>query len=550
MTTRFSLPILFFVLCVFASNFTVSAQDVSADIDDILQEAYSSDGPSISILVAQNGKSIYKKAYGKANLELDVNATIDNVYELGSITKQFTAVAILMLEEEGKLNVQDDLTKYIPDYPTQGNTITIHHLLNHTSGIKSYTNMPSFMKIARQDMTPSELIDVFKNEPMEFSPGEQFNYNNSGYILLGHIIEVVSGVSYQDYIQTHIFDQLDMKHSLYGSKGKLISNRASGYSNQNGYVNANYLSMTLPYAAGSLMSTVEDMLIWQNAMSNSLLINKENYNRATQGSTLSNGENISYGFGWIEDNVQGSKSIQHGGGIFGYTTMGIYLPAEDVYVIGLTNCDCGNVTNLVTKVAAIAIGKAFPSKKDAITLTKSQLNQWKGAYEFDNGAVRFVTVENGQIYSQREGSVKMPIYPLSESRFIFEDGNIEYNFFMDGNKKVAKFITSSETYIGAESDRKPAAEREVIAVDVKVLESYEGKYELAPSFHIVVSTRDAKLFAQATGQPEFELFAESESKFFLKVVDAQIIFTKDDSGKVTTLTLYQGGAVMPGQKVE
>jgi len=532
------------------SSFSLSAQNLKAEVDKIINENYPSEGPAISLLIAKNGQTIYRSASGKANLELGVDATADHVFELGSITKQFTAVAILMLEEQGKLNVNDEITKYIPDYPTQENTITIYQLLNHTSGIMSYTNMDSFMEDARIDRTPTEIIDVFKNEPMEFNAGEKFNYNNSGYILLGHIIEVVSGETYADFIQKNIFDPLGMQNSYYGSKTKLIKGRANGYSQSDGYENAKYLSMSLPYAAGSLMSTVDDMLKWQNGMSANKLISKASYDRAVSKSKLSNGEEISYGFGWMKDDLKGSTMIHHGGGIFGYTTFGLYLPQEDIYVIGLSNCDCGNVNLTTTKAAAVAMGKPYKSVDDTISLTSEQQSKWIGTYEFDEGVIRYITKEENQLFSQRDGSSKLPIFPMSEDEYIFEDGMIEYNFSRLNGKKTVSMKRGGESMVGNEIDKAPPAPKKEVKIDLDVLEQYVGKYELAPTFHIEITVKEGKLMAQATGQPTFELYAENETDFFLKVVDAEIKFSKDDNGEVSMLTLYQGGAVMPGKKVK
>ena len=539
---------LLFACFLFVNNQTL-AQDYTKQIDELISHNFESDGPGIALLVAKDGKIIYSKGYGKADLELDVNLTADHVFELGSITKQFTAVAILMLEEQGKLSLEDDILEYIPDYPTQGNTITIYQLLNHTSGIKSYTDMPSFMTEARTDRTPSEIIEIFKNEPMEFPAGTAFKYNNSGYILLGHIIEVVSDMTYAEFIDSHFFDPLGMTHSYYGSKIKLIKGRASGYTRGEGIENGKYISMSLPYAAGSLMSTVDDMLKWQNALSANTFISKENYDRATNGSELSDGKRIPYGFGWVRENLLGSPMITHGGGIFGYTTNGIYLPDEDVYVIGLSNCDYGNVNNSVRRAAAIAIDKPLPNKRDAISLSEEKLKRWIGSYEFDNGAVRFVTMSNGQLFSQREGSTKLEIYPLSEDRFIFEDGEVEYNFDQTNGKRTTVFTAKGTEYVGHEIEREAPAARVEVSIDPAILKSYEGKYELAPSFHIVVTSKENQLFLQATGQPQFEVFAESETDFFLKVVEANVIFSKDDEGEIM-LTLHQGGQVLPGKKVD
>ena len=390
----------------------------------------------------------------------------------------------------------------------------------------------------------------FKNEPMDFDPGEKFLYNNSGYILLGHIIEVVSGISYADFIEKNIFEKLGMTSSLYGSMSKLIKNRASGYQDRSGYVNAEYLSLTLPYAAGSLMSNVDDLLIWQKALNTNQLITHESYEKAIHGSKLNDGKHIGYGYGLQEGNINGSVSILHGGGIFGYTTQGIYLPEEDVFVSILTNCDCNSPGGVANKIAALVIGKPFPDIKDAITLTKSELQKWVGAYQFEDDAIRFITVKEGKIFSQREGSTVFEIYPMSASQFIFQEGNITYNFSEKDEKKQASFENGGNIAIGIETDKKPEPEKVEIQLSAKVLLQYIGKYELQPGLIIAVTTKENQIFVQLTGQPQFELFAETETGFFLKVVPASIDFNKNDKGSVTSLTLHQGGQDMEGKKIE
>jgi len=536
--------------CIF---FTLSgiAQNFEKEINAYMSETYTAKTPGFSLLVAKNGQTIYKNGFGMANLELGVPAAPKHVFEIGSITKQFTAVSILMLEEQGKLNLQDEITKFIPDYPTQGKTITIHQLLNHTSGIKSYTNMASFMTLARTDMAPIELIDKFKNEPMEFDPGTAYNYNNSGYILLGYIIEVISGKSYANFIQTNIFDVVGMTNSYYGSMPQLIPNRASGYSEtESGYRNANYLSLTLPYAAGSIMSTTEDLLKWQNAISANTLIKRSTLEKAINGSILSTGEKIPYGYGWITGNINGSKTVEHSGGIFGYTTNGIFLPEENVYVIGLSNCDCGNVQAMVSNVAAIAIGKPFPKIEDAISLSKKQLNKWVGAYEFDEGVIRHITLQDTQLFSQREGSTNLKIYPMTPTNFIFEGGSTSYEFYVENGNRMTKMKVNGNIMVGKGVDKAPPAERATISLSPEIQAEYIGTYELQPGFNIDISVREGKIFALATGQGELEIFAMEKDKFFTKAIAAEIHFARGSTGAVESLTLLQGGQQMPGKKID
>jgi len=554
MKVRFYLKSVLTLILGCASIATISAQNLEADIDELVSNMYPADGTGISLLVAKKGKTIYKKAFGKANLELDVPMATDNVFELASITKQFTAVSILMLEEQGKLGLQDPINKFIPDYPTKGKTITVHHLLNHTSGIKSYTDLPTFMSDARRDLTVDELIAVFKDEAMDFDPGEQFHYNNSGYILLGKIIEVVSGKSYADFVETSIFDKLGMNNSQYGSKTALIKKRARGYQPEGaGYRNADYISMSLPYAAGSLMSTVDDMLKWQNALRDYKLIKKTSFEKAINGSKLNNGEDIDYGYGLSKGDVRGAKGYAHSGGIFGYSTNGIYLIKEDVYVIGLSNCSCNSVGEITEKVAALVIGKPFPNYKDAISLSQGKLQQWVGAYEFEDGAIRYIVLKDGVLTSKREDSTVEPfkIHPMTETMFTFEDGVYTYDFSMDnGNRRAIFKRFGGNDSVGKGIDKVPPAKKNSIMLTADALKAFVGTYELAPTFKITVRSKGQQLFAQATGQPEFELFAEDEDTFFLKVVPASVDFNKDTSGKVTELILHQGGQDIPGKKVD
>ncbi len=340
---------------LFQSQTVSYAQTFEHTIDSLLQQKYQPTAPGAVFLIAQKGKVLYKKSFGLANLELDVPMKPEFVFEIGSMTKQFTAVSILMLAEKGKLKLEDEITKFIPGYPVHGKKITVHHLLTHTSGIKDYTKMKALNDIAQTDLTPAALIDFFKNEPMDFDPGEQYKYDNSGYVILGYIIELVSGQRYADFVEENIFKKAKMTSSFYADSRKLIKNRVSGYHNKDGYVNARHISFTLPYASGSLMSNVEDMLKWQNALTNNLLVSKNTIDMAFTNYTLHNGDKIDYGYGWQIKEINGLPDREHGGSIFGFKSMGVYVPGEDLYVIGLNNCDCNSPTEITKQIASIAL---------------------------------------------------------------------------------------------------------------------------------------------------------------------------------------------------
>jgi len=528
----------------------------SAEFDKIFQEHYKADGPGAAVLVAKKGKIIYQKAIGKADLELEVPLRPDHVFRIGSVTKQFTAAAILRLAEEGKLALEDELTKFIPDYPTLGKRITVEQLLNHTSGIKSYTNMLTWdAETRRKDFTPSELVDYFKDQPMEFEPGADYNYNNSGYVLLGFIIEKISGKTYAQYIDEQFFKPLGMKNSYYGDVQPIIKNRADGYSegSPGTYVHADYLSMTQPYAAGSLLSTVEDLYIWTKAVHSGKVLKPESLKKAFTPHILPNGHDTRYGYGWQIGNVLGSITIEHGGGINGFLSTLMYIPGEDICVAMLSNCDCNPPDEPAAKMAAALLGRAYqPLSK---TVDAKLLEDYVGVYENAKKEQRFITVDNGQLFSQRPGGSKFKIISFGKDKFFFENSFARIAFEREpkGDKKVVKAVVSDRTspeHLWQKTDKPLPTGRQEIKLPESELDKFLGDYELAPSFIIAVTREGAQLFCQATGQPRFEVYPESPTRFFIKVVDAVIEFHADDAGVITSMTLLQGGQDIKGKKVK
>ena len=342
--------------CFILFTHLLFGQNFAEKVDRIIQTEFNEkDGPGGVFLISKKGKPIYEKAFGLSNLELNVKLQPNNVFQIGSMTKQFTAVAILLLEQDGKLNTSDYISKYIPDYPN-GNKISIHNLLTHTSGIKDFIKTKGLSEIAQKEMTPKMMVDFFKNEPVDFQPGEKFEYNNSGYVVLGYIIELVSGKTYEDFIQLNIFDKIGMNNSYYATDRKVIKNRAYGYHQKSyGYVNKSVISFSVPYASGSLMSTLEDMLKWQNSLNKNLLLNQKETAKAFTKYKLNNGEEFEYGYGWHLKNINGISTREHGGSIFGFKSMAVYIPSEDIYVLGFSNCDCNSPTQIVKDIAELAL---------------------------------------------------------------------------------------------------------------------------------------------------------------------------------------------------
>lgn len=537
-----------------ASGTLATTPEVIAKIDQILLSAYPATAPGAAVLISKDGKVIFRKGYGLADVEKKVPIQPDMIFRLGSITKQFTAAGILLLVEQGKISLDDEISKFLPEYPTRGKKITIEHLLTHTSGIKSYTGMGGFRAKMQQDTTPIELVDFFKNEPMDFDPGTEWRYNNSGYVLLGVIIEKVSGKSYGQYVYDHIFKPLGMKHSFYGTEEASVPNRALGHSGDGKEVTYSApMSMTLPYAAGALLSNVDDLAIWNRAMASGKLLKPATWKRAFTPYVLSNGKPTTYGYGLEIEQLHGEEVIQHGGGINGFVTMGYWLPKQNIFIAILTNSDSAEVgPSFVTrKVAATLIGKPY-KEYTAITLDAKKLDEFVGVYQISNGATRTITRQGNQLYAQRTGGQKMEIFPASESEVFYKNSFTVLKFVRDEAGKIVKMIKTDEKgeEPAVKTDQPVPKEREVAKVDPAIYDAYVGEYELAPGFVLTVTRDGGKLFTQATGQQQIEIFPESETKFFLKVVDAQLTFVKDADGKVNQVILHQGGRNMPAKRIK
>jgi CubicO group peptidase (beta-lactamase class C family) len=427
------------------------AQDIKPQVDELINAYMKMDKFTGSILIAKDGKILVSKGYGMANRELDVINTPQTKFRLGSVTKQFTALAIMQLQERGLLNVNDPIKKYIPDYPS-GDKITIHHLLTHTSGIPNLTDFPDFTETMMIPSPVEKTIERFKNKPLEFEPGEKFSYSNSGYVLLGYLIEKISGKSYESFLNENIFQPLNMTNTGYDHNSTILKNRASGYSlDKDELINAPYIDMSLPIGGGALYSTVEDLYLWDRALYTEKLVSKASLEK------MFTPFKEDYGYGWTITELFKRKRISHSGGINGFSCNISRYVNDDACIIVLSNFEYAPVGQIGKDLAAIVFGEKYELPK----------------------------------------------------------------------------------------------ERVEIQVDPNIYDAYVGEYQIDTNLILNITKEDNRLFAQAigTGQPKFEIYPESETKFFLKVVDAQITFVKNEKGIVTELILHQNGD-HPAKKIK
>lgn len=417
--------------------------DLNAKVDEYMNAFVKVKGVGGSVLIARGGKVLVQKGYGYANTESKAPNDPTLRYRIGSLTKQFTAAAILLLQEKGKLSVQDNACKYIDNCPDAWKPITIHQLLTHTAGLFNITTLPDWPVKKKEDLSTVQVVDLVRQMPLRFAPGSDFEYSNTGYIVLGLIIEKASGKPYAEFMKANIFDPLKLADTGYDDGKQAGKNFASGYSKRGSdSVPADVINMKAPFSAGALYSTVGDLYRWSEALNSTNLLSQKSLD------AMFKPEKRNYAYGWGVGPVNGRLAQSHTGGIDGFSSYIIRVPADNAVVVVLLNNTAGMANVAGNDLLAILYGDKYDIPK----------------------------------------------------------------------------------------------ERKEIAVDAKVLDQYVGKYDVAAGLSFTIGKEGDSLTFLPPGQPKpVPLFAESETVFFLKVVDATITFVKNADGKVTGLEFRQAG---------
>lgn len=324
---------------------------------DSLARALAAGGrtPGLSVFVLHGGDTLLLRGYGHANLEDGVPATPRTLFRIGSLTKQFTAAAVMQLVQEGRISLDDTIQRFLPTYPTQGHRVTIRHLLTHTSGIKSYTSIDHFD--VNRDLPADSLIAAFAREPFDFPPGQRYLYNNSGYFLLGVILERVTGRPYDRVVQDGLSVPLGLTDTRYCFVQPIIPRRAAGYEPEGGgFVNAEYNAMTQPFAAGGLCSTVLDLVTWTRALFSGRVVGRPSLEAMTTPARLNDGSATRYGFGLSIGALEGHRRIWHGGSINGFTSALEHFPDDDLTVAVLVNSPAVDMARFIGSLTRVALG--------------------------------------------------------------------------------------------------------------------------------------------------------------------------------------------------
>ena len=418
---------------------------LSQEIETYLQ-AYSETNYFMgSVLVSCGEEILLSKGYGAANLEHSIPNTPQTKFRLGSITKQFTAAAILKLQEQNLLNVNNSLATYLPEYP-HGEQITVHQLLNHTSGIPNYTSFKDFESKKTTPMKLDELIDWFKDRPLAFTPGKRFSYSNSGYVVLTKIIETVSDLSYADYLKRYIFEPLEMTNSGYDRAKTILPNRAAGYIFTGEYHNADFIDMSVPAGAGALYSTVEDLDKWSRSLDTDAILSRASRDAMFAPTIKVPGEEEQayYGYGWFIDTLR--DRVSHNGGIDGFMTHFAIYPDERVAVVVLSNVQTSSAPKIGENLAAIVFGEPYelPEKREAIAIDPAIYKNYVGQYKYGISTslppeiqelVLTVTTDSQRIFTQLTGQDVVEIFPESPSKFFLKLVDVQLTFTTDNEGK-------------------------------------------------------------------------------------------------------------------
>ncbi|WP_288378299.1 serine hydrolase [uncultured Massilia sp.] len=529
----------------FDAPLTRAEKDLAFQLHATLAPYFPPDAPGAAVIVVKDGKTILRTAYGMADTTRDVRMTPEMALRIGSMTKQFTATGILLLADEGKLALQDEITTYLPDYPTQGRKITIEHLLTHTSGIVSYTGRPGYAQRAPQDTTVAAQIDSFKNEPLQFEPGTQYRYNNSGYYLLGAIIEKISGQPYHEFVAQRIFAPLGMAHTAYEGHERGKWPGAAGHTRlEQGFGPARPLGANQSYAGGALVSTIDDLAKWDAAVGKQLL-KPATWQRAFTSYRLADGKDSNYGYGWELTLVQGEPAVGHSGATRGFRSYGLRLPGKGVYVAVLTNSDSGTVVpDVVTRrAAAVAIGKPFPEFRE-VALDAASLDAVAGAYTHEKEPQRVFRRDGDYLALQRPGRGPLVLKAMSTDTFFVPDTVDWFVFQRDAAGKATGVTYHQDGRALAHVRSGDAPPPRVVAkISDAAFDARAGRYEIQPGMVLEVAREGGRYYLQPSGQRRVEIFPLSESRFFARDVEADISF--EEGGMI----FRQGGRSHTGRRI-
>ena len=543
--------------------FSSGCQEITDRLHRYLDAAHEYWNFNGSVLIAWKGRIIVDKSYGMANEIIGLPNTSQTKFFIGSITKQFTAAAIMILKEKQLINLDLPVSTYLPDFKNEyADKITVRHLLTHSSGLPNYTEKMEFYLKRMLPFNPDELLKTIQDEALVFEPGTGFLYSNTGYILLGAIIERVSGQSYEAFLHKEIFKPLDMHNTGYGRREAGHPDRADGYTHdESGQLDAAVpIEFSFLHSAGALYSTVEDLLKWDKALSAGRIL------KPAAIKEMISPRVDHYGYGWYVESRRGYIHTFHDGAIDGFNTIISRWPDVGLCIIVLSNDDVAPVDKMAFGLADICFAREtdFPVKKTPYPLDEKYYDNYPGVYKSDDDRYWIIDFNHGELSAGLLNQPKRRLIPQAIDTFFYAIDNTKtLNFHRDENRKIIAIeIIDGENKILSrrlpEQDaRKIRIDRTVAKIDADLLNRYIGRYLLEPAlssggreFDLEVLASDEIIIAKISKTEAIELYPNSQNSFFHKNADWLLTFQIDNQGKVTGCILRIGLSQHIGRKID
>ena len=523
--------------------------DFTAQAAALVEAAYPDDGPGAAVIVTRGGRVIYAAGRGLADVETGRPITPDTPFRLGSIVKQFTAATVLQLVAEGRISLDDPVSHFFPDWPRPGAGATVRQLLNHSSGIQDFSKIPGWIVANRhRPWTTAELLAVFRDLPARAEPGHAWEYNNGGYVMLGAIVERVTGKAWHEAVAERIARPLGLETIAYGASDEAVRATALGYSEEDGRQQPVQRShMSVAHAAGGLVGSVADMARWAQALHHGRVVGPALYREMIRPARLADGSTQPYGFGLRLRRIRGRPALVHGGAGGGLDTDSVYIPSEDVFVAVFANSDdpATDPSILTRRLAALALGEPFPSFSRA-NVDMGAIEPLFGAYQAEGGPpLRFFS-RDGRLYLGR-GDDEKEAYPAGDDRFFFgPDDLMWFGIVRGADGAHAMEVHAPDAAAPMRAVRTgpvPAA----LAVAAAVLQSYVGSYSTETLAVTVALDENGRLIMTPEGQDPLLMRPVSETEFRIDGTPMRVVF-HPENGEVNRFTLYRGALELHGRR--
>ncbi|MDJ0978214.1 MAG: serine hydrolase domain-containing protein [Erythrobacter sp.] len=544
-------------LGVLVTPVAAPAQTVPADfaerVDSLLERSFEADGPGAMVVVTKDGEVIYRGARGMADVEGETPIRAETVFRYASITKQFAAATMLKLAEQGRVSLDDPLSKYLPDFPAPGSDVTLAQLLNHTSGIKSYTNIPGWMteENTSRAYTTAELIAEFADQPADFEAGTAYSYNNSAYVLVGAVIEAVTGKPWYEAMVDEVTGAMGIPTITAFMDEASIANMATGYTRgeDEKVTLAQKIHASVPGAAGALRGTADDLIRWTEALHAGDVLKAGSLKAMTTPTALPQGKVENYGYGLGLNPLRGRSAIGHSGDIFGFATDVMHLPEERVSVAMLANSDTTSapVSGLVARIAALAIGDPF-EEFTKVETDLASLEAYFGEYAIGENDRRKFYARDGKLYTLRSGNSESEVFAAQGNRFFYGPGSLTWFEFgaEDDGRPVMRMHQNGAKEAELATYAGPIEPVVAVTVPRTTLASYAGTYATQYGKAVFTLGESDDLLLTFAGQPTTALIALDTDRFTAEGVDVTIIFAPVEGSM--TMTLMQGGVTLEAER--